>query len=193
MSSKRSLSWPINLAFSSPLITPILLIWHCYGFLASWRQSFSLSCTLLYPRTRNDACCMVGLPSGSSGKASACNAGDLGLVSEEFHEQRSLACYGSWGCKESDMTEQLTFTFFLSLSCGRDSNICCKKWSINLGGYGESWFLDCSETLWYIGKSIGTFRSEFDSNCASWLPHATLFKLSVTGEKWPQIACHSSY
>ena len=61
---------------------------------------------------RNDACCMVGLPSGSSGKASACNAGDPGLVSEEFHEQRSLACCGSWGCKESDMTEQLTFTFF---------------------------------------------------------------------------------
>ena len=47
---------------------------------------------------------------------------DLGLVSEEFHRQRSLACYGSWGCKEpgygswgckeSDMTEQLTLSLF---------------------------------------------------------------------------------
>ena len=27
----------------------------------------------------------------------------------EFHGQRSLASYSLWGCKESDMTEQLTF------------------------------------------------------------------------------------
>ena len=26
----------------------------------------------------------------------------------EFHGQRSLAGYSPWGCKESDMTEQLT-------------------------------------------------------------------------------------
>ena len=30
---------------------------------------------------------------------------------EEFHGQRSLAGYSPWGHKESDMTEQLTFTF----------------------------------------------------------------------------------
>ena len=28
----------------------------------------------------------------------------------EFHGQKSLASYSSWGCKESDMTEQLTYT-----------------------------------------------------------------------------------
>ena len=28
----------------------------------------------------------------------------------EFHGQRSLASYGSWGCKESDMTEQVTLS-----------------------------------------------------------------------------------
>ena len=28
----------------------------------------------------------------------------------EFHGQRSLAGYCPWGCKESDMTEQLTHT-----------------------------------------------------------------------------------
>ena len=28
----------------------------------------------------------------------------------EFHEQRSLVGYSPWGCKESDMTKQLTHT-----------------------------------------------------------------------------------
>ena len=30
----------------------------------------------------------------------------------EFHGQRSLAGYGSWGCKELDTTERLSFTRF---------------------------------------------------------------------------------
>ena len=30
----------------------------------------------------------------------------------EFHGQRSLADYSSWGCKKSDMTEQLTLSHF---------------------------------------------------------------------------------
>ena len=29
----------------------------------------------------------------------------------EFHRQRSLAGYSPWGCKESDVTEQLTLDF----------------------------------------------------------------------------------
>jgi len=29
----------------------------------------------------------------------------------EFHGQRSLVGYSPWGCKESDITERLTFTF----------------------------------------------------------------------------------
>ena len=32
----------------------------------------------------------------------------LVFLSGEFHGQRSLAGYSPWGCKESDMTEQLT-------------------------------------------------------------------------------------
>ena len=32
----------------------------------------------------------------------------------EFHGQRSLVGYSPWGCKESDTTEWLTFTFQLS-------------------------------------------------------------------------------
>ena len=73
-------------------------------------------------------------PGGSNGKESACSAGDLGSIpgSErlipwrrnwqstpiflpgEFHGQRSLAGYSSWDCKESDTTEQLTFSFHAS-------------------------------------------------------------------------------
>ena len=33
----------------------------------------------------------------------------------EFHGQRSLVSYSPWDCKELDMTEQLMFSFSLSL------------------------------------------------------------------------------
>ena len=66
----------------------------------------------------------LGFPCGSAGKESACNAGDLGLIPGlgsssgegngnplqnpgEFHGQRSLAGYSSWGRKESETTERL--------------------------------------------------------------------------------------
>ena len=62
--------------------------------------------------------------SGSDGKESARNAGDLGSIPglgrspemrmttqysclENPHRQRSLAGYSPWGCKKSDMTEWL--------------------------------------------------------------------------------------
>ena len=65
-------------------------------------------------------CFNKGFPSGSDGKESSCNAGDLGLIPGlgrswrreqlpapvfwlgEFHGQRSLAGYSPWGCKELD-------------------------------------------------------------------------------------------
>ena len=74
-----------------------------------------------------------GVPGGSDGKESACNAGDVGLIpgsgrSPEsgmathaiflpgaFHGQRSLVGYSPWSCKESDTTEQLTFSLSLSM------------------------------------------------------------------------------
>ena len=58
-----------------------------------------------------------------SGKESACNAGDVDLILGSWrsrgggnsnplqyscHGQRSLVSYSSWGCKESDVTEQLS-------------------------------------------------------------------------------------
>ena len=67
----------------------------------------------------------MGVPGGSDGKESACNAGNLGSIPGlgrppgegnsyipvfwpgEFHGQRSLAGYSPWGHKESDMTEGL--------------------------------------------------------------------------------------
>ena len=68
-------------------------------------------------------CFLWGLPGGSDGKESACNAGDLGSIPGlgrswgghgnplqysglgNPHGQRSLASYSPWGCKELDMTE----------------------------------------------------------------------------------------
>ena len=73
-----------------------------------------------------------GFPGGSDGKASACNAGDPGLIPGlgkipwrrkwqptpvllpgKFHGQRSLVGYSPWGRKELDKTEQLHFHFQL--------------------------------------------------------------------------------
>ena len=69
----------------------------------------------------------IGFPGGSDGKESACNAGNLSSISGsgrspgerngnplvslpgESHGRRSLIGYSPWGCKESDMTKQLTF------------------------------------------------------------------------------------
>ena len=76
--------------------------------------------------------CAIGgySPDGSVGQESACNAGDIGdagfghcvgkipwrrewrptpvFLPEKSHGQRSLVGYNSKGCKESDVTEQLS-------------------------------------------------------------------------------------
>ena len=75
---------------------------------------------------------MLNFPGGSDAKESTCNAGDLGSIPGsgrspgggnanplqysclESHGQRSLAGYSPWGHKESDPTEQLTLSLFLS-------------------------------------------------------------------------------
>ena len=68
-----------------------------------------------------------GFPGSSAGKESACNVGDLGLISglrrspggghgnplqysglENPHGQRNLEGCSQWGRKESDMTERLS-------------------------------------------------------------------------------------
>ena len=71
--------------------------------------------------------CIKGFPGHSVSKESTCNVGDLGLIPglgrspggghgnppqysclENPHGQRSLVGCSSWGCKESDTTEQLS-------------------------------------------------------------------------------------
>ena len=80
----------------------------------------------------------MGFPGISNGRESACNAGDLDLISklgrsagegngnplqysclENSSGQRSLLGYSPWGCKESDIAERLThrLNFEHKLSC----------------------------------------------------------------------------
>ena len=68
----------------------------------------------------------LGFPGGSDSKESACKVGNLGLIPElgrfpwrrewlptpVFRPGEFRGRYSPWGCKESDMTEQLTFHFF---------------------------------------------------------------------------------
>ena len=104
--------------------------WFTYFRILAWRilNLTLLACEII-------AKCVLNLPGslftedfpgGSDGKASACNAGDLGLIPglgrspeehgnplqysclENPHGWRSLAGYGPWGRKESDMTERLS-------------------------------------------------------------------------------------
>ena len=70
-----------------------------------------------------------GFPGGSDGKESTCNAGDLGLIpglgrfpgeGNGYPPQHSglqnSKDYSPWGRKELDTTEQLSFSFNVSLS-----------------------------------------------------------------------------
>ena len=73
------------------------------------------------------SCVHKGASTSSAGKESASNERDLGLILglgrspggghgnslqysclENLHGQRSLAGYSLWGCKQLDMTEQLS-------------------------------------------------------------------------------------
>jgi len=75
---------------------------------------------------------MLGFPGGSDGKESACTVGNLDFIPGlegspggghanplqysclgNPHGQRSLVGCSPWGCKESDMTEQLSTQLIL--------------------------------------------------------------------------------
>ena len=93
----------------------------------------------MYIHTHTHTHTHIGFPSGSYGKESACNAGNLGSIPgletssggghgnplkysclENLHGQGSLAGYSPWGCKESDTTEHLStaslYIIFIHLS-----------------------------------------------------------------------------
>ena len=87
----------------------------------------AISCFLSSVRITNVYRHLQGFPSGSAGKASACNAGDLGSIPglgrslggshgnllqysclENPREQRSLVDYSPKCCRELDMLERLS-------------------------------------------------------------------------------------
>ena len=79
----------------------------------------------------------LGFPGGSAGKASACNAGDLGLnpglgrstekgkgYPLQYSDLENSMDYSPWGCEESDTTEQLNWTAWPQGSCSlHDSDL----------------------------------------------------------------------
>ena len=95
-------------------------------------KNTGVGCRFLLPnlvnKTTRSNC--LGFPGSSAGKEFSCNAKDLGLIPglgrspggghgnplqyscpENPHGQRSLAGYSPWGCKELDMTEQLSTAY----------------------------------------------------------------------------------
>ena len=100
----------------------------------------------------------LGFSSATDGKDSACNVGDLSSIPGlerspggghgnplqysclgNPHGQRSLVGYSPWGCKELDMTEQLTLSFSSYLSC--TLSVCSVfKATVNLFSRGSDRF-----------------------------------------------------
>ena len=79
----------------------------------------------------------------------------------EFHRQRSLVGYSSWGLKESDVAEQVILWFFLDAN-----DTTSDEWvllaSQIIQGSGESW--GASGTLigsrWLFGRIVGELNQE---------------------------------
>ena len=93
----------------------------------------------------------MGFAGGSDSKESACNAGDLGSIPalgrspggghgnsfqysrlEKPHVQRCLVGYGQWGCKESDVTKQLSMAQEVSWARLPDTRLTLKNQSISM-------------------------------------------------------------
>ena len=84
--------------------------------------------TVSFTSNSHPIICALGLHCGSAGKESACNAGDLGSIPGlerspgggkgyqlQYSGQENSMDYSPWGCKESDMTEQLSLHFTSSV------------------------------------------------------------------------------
>ena len=77
--------------------------------------------TIPWRKEREPTPIFLGFPCGSAAKESACSAGDLGLIpglgrerlpTPVFWPGEFRGLYGPWGCKESDVTEQLALLLF---------------------------------------------------------------------------------
>ena len=106
----------------------------------------------------------LGFPGDLDGKESAGNERDLGLIPglvrspgeghgnpiqysclENPHRQRSLVGYSPWGCKESDMTEQLSTAqhrSYIKYSYHKIITIIQTEWEETLGEDGYVFSLD---------------------------------------------------
>ena len=103
-------------------------------------------------------CNFLGFPSGSAGKESACNAGDLGSISglgsSPWRRERLLSSvfwlrefhglYSPWGHKKSDSTERLSHTYILNVGIYLESVVLC-LWS---RGRMHTYFTELVYLLW---------------------------------------------
>ena len=116
----------------------------------------------------------MSLPGGSDNKESACNSGDPSLIPGlgrslwrrewiptpvflpgEFHGQRNLVGFGSWGCKESDTTDWLTLSLSLLI------HLWCNVWS--------EIFIDSIDVLcWFIHFDSLPFNCMFRQLNGMW-------------------------
>ena len=69
----------------------------------------------------------LGFPGGSAGKEPACNVGDMGSIPGLGRSpgkgnsyllqysvlENSMDCRATWGCKEQDITEQLSLSWII--------------------------------------------------------------------------------
>ena len=74
----------------------------------------------------------------------------------KFHGQRSLVGYSRWDCKESDMTEQLIYTFYLHSS--RDTTIWYQTWGRKGLSTVEGW---SRNSLWRATSSWGPVQGHW--------------------------------
>ena len=136
-------------------------------------EIISLICTLT----------ILGSHGGSDSKESACNAGDPGSIPGflpgEFHGQRNLAGYRSWGYKESDTTEWLMHSLSYFSSLGPVS--CFSPFLIPLralwGGCNGCW-LDGWHNLLFTSKAGNIFFAH------RWKPGILQLQSSVKFHTW---------
>ena len=133
---------------------------------------------------------IVGFPGGLEGKASAHNAGDLGLIpgsgrspgegngnplpysclenpmDGEACRLQSIVGYSLWGCKESDTTKQLRFSliiYFINSSVCVCVCVCVCVMSISISQFILPSPLCVHKFVLYICVSLGIFPGGSDS------------------------------
>ena len=116
-------------------------------------------------------------PGGLVNEESACKSGELGLIPglgrssgegngyplqysclENYMEQRSLADYSSWGCKESDMTERLTLIHYDWCKKRKFEHRGTHRRKMMCKDIGEDGYLQAKERGVELDPSLRAFR-----------------------------------